>query len=86
MGGFTDEQVAASFKRAFKEQSKAHPNYGKAVDLGSRRWWTNVRFNTLVFLHYGITQCRRSIADCVFDYRSLKGLSDLWYPQRTRNF
>lgn len=35
--------VAASFKAAFKQESKAHPNYGKAAGLGAEKWWGNVR-------------------------------------------
>jgi hypothetical protein len=31
-----------SFKTAFKEESRAHPNYGKAVGMGAEKWWCNV--------------------------------------------
>ncbi|OAL49615.1 haloacid dehalogenase [Pyrenochaeta sp. DS3sAY3a] len=34
--------VAASFKAAFKQESKARPNYGKAAGLGAEKWWGNV--------------------------------------------
>jgi hypothetical protein len=34
--------VAASFKQAFKAESRANPNYGKAVNLGAEKWWGNV--------------------------------------------
>lgn len=27
---------------AFKETSKAYPNYGKKTDMGARQWWTEV--------------------------------------------
>lgn len=27
---------------AFKEESKAHPNFGKAVGLGASKWWASV--------------------------------------------
>ncbi|THZ83398.1 hypothetical protein D6C84_04998 [Aureobasidium pullulans] len=36
----SDDEVAKSFRSAFKETSKAYPNYGKATDLGARQWWT----------------------------------------------
>ncbi|TKX26402.1 hypothetical protein C1H76_1364 [Elsinoe australis] len=37
---------------AFKEESKLNPNYGKATDLGSTRWWTNVIERTFTpFIH-----------------------------------
>ncbi|KAG8626524.1 hypothetical protein KVT40_005469 [Elsinoe batatas] len=42
INGYTDEELATSFKQAFKEESKVNPNYGRATDLGSTRWWTNV--------------------------------------------
>jgi hypothetical protein len=38
--------VGASFKHAFKEQSKLNPNYGKATGLGAEKWWTNVSILT----------------------------------------
>ena len=31
------------FYPAFKHESKAHPNYGKASDMNVEKWWTNVR-------------------------------------------
>lgn len=34
--------VGREFKRAFKEVSKSHPNYGKATGLGPEKWWRNV--------------------------------------------
>ena len=36
--------VGASFKQAFKEESKRNPNYGKAAGLGAEKWWGNVSF------------------------------------------
>lgn len=43
-GGDKDasEAVGASFKKAFKAQSKQNPNYGKAAGLGPSKWWGNV--------------------------------------------
>ncbi|GAB7350540.1 hypothetical protein MBLNU459_g1123t1 [Dothideomycetes sp. NU459] len=35
------QDVGATFKKAFKEESKAHPDYGKAVGMGAEKWWTN---------------------------------------------
>lgn len=32
----------AELSTAFKEESKKHPNFGKAAGLGSVKWWTNV--------------------------------------------
>jgi len=42
VNNFSDEELATSFKDAFKQQSKDHPNYGRATNMGSQRWWTNV--------------------------------------------
>lgn len=35
-------QLTASFAAAYKAESAAHPNYGKASNMGAERWWTNV--------------------------------------------
>lgn len=43
LGGFTDEDLNKSFKAAFKNETKLHPNYGRATGMGAERWWTNVR-------------------------------------------
>jgi len=42
VSGFDDDELAASFKNAFKTESKDHPNYGRATNMGSQQWWTNV--------------------------------------------
>ncbi|KAL2129822.1 hypothetical protein VTI74DRAFT_7271 [Chaetomium olivicolor] len=46
LDGFSVDQVKASFKAAFSEEFKAHPNYGRASGMGAARWWTNVINNT----------------------------------------
>lgn len=46
LAGFTDNELNDSFKRAFKIESKLHPNYGKAVGLNAQMWWANVISNT----------------------------------------
>jgi hypothetical protein len=38
----SDSELGKSFKAAFKEESKLHPNYGKALGMGAATWWTNV--------------------------------------------
>jgi hypothetical protein len=40
--GITTQQVKASFKTAFSEESKIHHNYGRASGMGAEKWWTNV--------------------------------------------
>ena len=42
LGGFSNDDVAASFKKAFKSEAKQNPNYGKANGLNPEKWWTNV--------------------------------------------
>jgi len=42
LGGFSAEQVQASFKTAFSEASEEHPNYGRASGMGAEKWWANV--------------------------------------------
>ena len=40
--GFSDDDVQLSFRKAFKNETELHPNYGKTTGLGATRWWTNV--------------------------------------------
>ena len=42
---FTEDEVQKSFITAFKKESKANPNYGKATGMNAERWWTNVSFS-----------------------------------------
>ncbi|THY68432.1 hypothetical protein D6C87_07553 [Aureobasidium pullulans] len=49
----SDDEVAKSFKTAFKEVSKSYPNYGKATDMGARQWWTEVITKTFQPHHPG---------------------------------
>ena len=42
LGGFIDDDIAQSFKKAFKHESKANPNYGKKTGMGAEKWWVNV--------------------------------------------
>ncbi|KAI5251015.1 hypothetical protein E4T42_04625 [Aureobasidium subglaciale] len=64
----SDDEVAKSFRSgkrvddkrlmqinlaAFKEVSKAYPNYGKATDMGARQWWTEVINKTFQPHHKG---------------------------------
>ncbi|USW55736.1 Putative HAD superfamily protein [Septoria linicola] len=46
LSGFTNDDVASSFKAAFKKESRANPNYGKANGLNAEKWWTNIITNT----------------------------------------
>ncbi|KAK4493980.1 hypothetical protein PRZ48_015166 [Zasmidium cellare] len=46
LSGFTNDDVAASFKTAFKQEAKQNPNYGKANGMNPEKWWTNIIQNT----------------------------------------
>jgi FMN phosphatase YigB (HAD superfamily) len=35
--------MGETFKRAYKEEARRNPCYGKAVGMGEERWWANVR-------------------------------------------
>lgn len=53
--------VGREFKRAFKEVSKSHPNYGKTTGLGAEKWWRNVSqcmFSTPEHLEHYLTAPR----------------------------
>ena len=40
--GFTHQALKSTLKTAIANESKLHPNYGKATGLGATKWWTNV--------------------------------------------
>lgn len=42
LDGFGIKQLETSFKAAFSEEIKTHPNYGKANGMGAEKWWANV--------------------------------------------
>ncbi|OQO10724.1 hypothetical protein B0A48_04024 [Cryoendolithus antarcticus] len=46
LSGFTDADLTKSFRAAFKHESKLNPNYGRATNLGSEKWWTNIIHGT----------------------------------------
>ena len=42
------DELDASFRHAFKRESAAHPNYGKAGGMEPESWWRNVMRNTFI--------------------------------------
>lgn len=40
--GFKDDDLYSSFRRAYKEESSQHPNFGKKVGMKAPEWWANV--------------------------------------------
>ncbi|QDS75367.1 hypothetical protein FKW77_002379 [Venturia effusa] len=40
--GIDEQELAVSFRKAFKSTSKQFPNYGKNAKLGLSEWWTHV--------------------------------------------
>ncbi|KAI9843148.1 MAG: hypothetical protein M1837_006601 [Sclerophora amabilis] len=39
---FDEHELEQSFRRAFKQESKLHPNYGKASGMKAPEWWANI--------------------------------------------
>ncbi|KAK0638594.1 hypothetical protein B0T16DRAFT_311687, partial [Cercophora newfieldiana] len=49
-GPLTVPAVTESFKKAFADQQRLYPNYGRASGMGAEKWWTNViKFTFLPF-------------------------------------
>ncbi|GAB7363641.1 hypothetical protein MBLNU230_g4211t1 [Neophaeotheca triangularis] len=46
LSNIKDEDVQQNFKKAFKQESKANPNYGKVSGMNPSTWWTNIINNT----------------------------------------
>ncbi|KLU83019.1 hypothetical protein MAPG_02086 [Magnaporthiopsis poae ATCC 64411] len=46
LGGFSDRDIKTSFKKAFTEMMKDHPNYGHQSSMGAETWWTNLIHRT----------------------------------------
>ena len=44
--GFTNEDVKASFEVAWKQETRANPNFGKASGMRPDQWWTKVSIPT----------------------------------------
>lgn len=42
---FPLSNVVALTASAFREAQQKYPNYGKAVNIGPKQWWTNVSAN-----------------------------------------
>ena len=42
LSGFTNDQIASTFRDAFKQEQNQAPNYGKQVGMGPPQWWSNV--------------------------------------------
>ncbi|KAM7187990.1 hypothetical protein V8F20_010725 [Naviculisporaceae sp. PSN 640] len=45
---FNSADVAGSFRNAFKQSAKEYPNYGRAVGMGAKAWWTKVIHDTFI--------------------------------------
>lgn len=46
--GLTEVKIQASFKKAFKEQRRKHPNYGHNSGLDPTSWWSQLIKNTIM--------------------------------------
>ncbi|KAK4120946.1 hypothetical protein N657DRAFT_648303 [Parathielavia appendiculata] len=62
LDGLSTEQVQASFKAAFSGELRAHPNYGRASNMGAEHWWTNVIQKTFQPLVGSIREVPKDLA------------------------
>ncbi|KAJ6790336.1 hypothetical protein PWT90_09582 [Aphanocladium album] len=46
LAGFSEDELETHLMAAIRRERKLNPNYGKATDLGSTKWWTNIIHNT----------------------------------------
>jgi REG-2-like HAD superfamily hydrolase len=46
MGGLREDDIQASFHKAFKEEASELPNYGKNIGMKAPEWWANVIIKT----------------------------------------
>lgn len=44
--GLREDDILASFRKAFKEETSERPNYGKTVGMKAPEWWANVIVKT----------------------------------------
>ncbi|KAI9762101.1 MAG: hypothetical protein M4579_000581 [Chaenotheca gracillima] len=42
LSGFSEQDLQKSFRKAFKEEAKLRPNYGKASGMRAPEWWANI--------------------------------------------
>jgi REG-2-like HAD superfamily hydrolase len=76
LSGFRDDELQASFRRAFKEESTLHPNYGKKVGMKAPEWWSNVISKTFTpFVSSGTQLPDRLVPDLLHRFSSKEGYS-----------
>lgn len=46
LNGLKEDDIQASFHKAFKEEASERPNYGKSIGMKAPEWWANVITNT----------------------------------------
>jgi FMN phosphatase YigB (HAD superfamily) len=53
----SDSQIDMNqtFKKAYKEEAKKNPCYGKAVGMGEEKWWANVRLSDPKYTNYSLS-------------------------------
>lgn len=74
LAGFTDDELNASFKRAFRNESKLRPNYGKVAGLNAQMWWANVISKTFEpFLKNNESVPKPLISDLLTRFSTDKG-------------
>lgn len=76
LNGFTDDELHASFRRAFKEESLEHPNYGKNVGMTAPQWWSSIISRTFIpFLPKDTPLPNRLVPDLLHRFSSKDGYS-----------
>jgi len=76
LSGFTDDELQASFRLAFKEESSKHPNYGKNVGMTAPEWWSSIISRTFTpFLPKDTPLPDRLVPDLLHRFSSKDGYS-----------
>ncbi|KAH7139476.1 haloacid dehalogenase [Dendryphion nanum] len=75
----THDNINKSFKKAFKEESKKNPNYGRATGMGAETWWGNIITNTFrPFLRPGQEVPQVMVSELLTQFSTKEGY--LLYP------
>ncbi|KAF2097556.1 haloacid dehalogenase [Rhizodiscina lignyota] len=72
--GFSVEELNSTFRKAFKDEAKQHPNYGKSVGMKPPQWWANIISKTFQpFLKPQQTLPSQLIPDLIHRFSSKDG-------------
>ncbi|KAF2021531.1 hypothetical protein BU24DRAFT_417170 [Aaosphaeria arxii CBS 175.79] len=72
----THRDIMMSFGKAFKDESRKNPNYGRATGLGAEKWWANVITKTFdPFLKPGQQVPQALVTDLLTQFSTDRGYS-----------